>query len=133
MSFKSQQQPVVENTRIVDSIGIDNDRAHQSAEFDQMVPVPAIAGQARGFDAEHSSYFSRADLCYETFESGPLNFAGAGTPEVLIDNLNLMKSKLAGVIGQSILPALALQIVNHLTWRGLSNRDNSTALEQFNR
>jgi hypothetical protein len=57
-----------------------------------MVPVPAIAGQARGFDAEHSSYFSRADLCYETFKSGAFHFAGAGTPEVLIDNLDLMKS-----------------------------------------
>ncbi|HEY6852077.1 MAG TPA: hypothetical protein VI320_38445 [Terracidiphilus sp.] len=43
-----------------------------------------------------------------------------------------MKSKLAGVIGQTILPALALQIVNDLTGRGLSNIDNSTALEQFN-
>jgi hypothetical protein len=44
-----------------------------------------------------------------------------------------MKSKLAGVFGQTILPALALQIVNDLTWRGLSNINNSTALEQFNR
>jgi hypothetical protein len=98
-----------------------------------MVPVPAIAGQARRFDAEYSSHFPRANLCYETFESRPLHFAGAGTSEVLIDDLHLTKSKLAGVIGQPILPALALQIVNDLAWRGLSNINNSTALEQFDR
>jgi hypothetical protein len=58
MSFESQQQSVVKNTRIVDSTGIYNDCAHLSAEFDQMVPVAAIAGQTRCFDAEYSSHFS---------------------------------------------------------------------------
>jgi hypothetical protein len=98
-----------------------------------MVPVPSIAGQTRCFDAQYSSHFSRADLCYKTFEAWPLHFARTGTPEVLIDDLYFMKSKLAGVIGQTVLPALALQIVNDLTGRGLSNINNSTALEKFNR
>ena len=80
-----------------------------------MVPVASIAGQTRCFDAQYSSHFSRADLCYKTFEARPLHFAGTGTPEVLIDDLYFMKSKLAGVIGQTVLPALALQIVNDLT------------------
>jgi hypothetical protein len=98
-----------------------------------MVPVPSIAGEARCFDAQYGSHFSRADLCYKALESRPLHFAGTGTPEVLIDELHFMKSKLAGVIGQAILPTPALQIVNNLTGRGLSNINNSTALKKFNR
>ena len=98
-----------------------------------MVPVSAIACQARCFDAEYGPHLSRADLCHETFKSGSLHFAGPGTSEVLIDDLHLMKSELAGVIGQTVLPALALQIVNDLTGRRLPNINNSTALEQFNR
>jgi len=72
---------------------------------------------------------SRADLCYKALESRPLHFAGTGTPEVLIDDPHLMKSKLAGVVGKTILPPLALQIVNDLTGRRLPNINNSTALE----
>ena len=43
-----------------------------------------------------------------------------------------MKSELACVIGQTVLPPLALQIVNDLAGRGLPNINDSTALQQLN-
>jgi len=44
-ALQPQQQPVVELARIVDPLGIDNQRVHQPAEIEQLVPVPIVAGQ----------------------------------------------------------------------------------------
>jgi hypothetical protein len=48
------------------------------------------------------------------FKSGPFYLARAGTAKVFIDHFDLMETKLACVIGQSILPTLTLLVVNHL-------------------
>src|SRR5271166_6709360 len=40
-------------TRIVDSVLVDEDRADQSTELDQGVPVAAVAGETRSFDRKH--------------------------------------------------------------------------------
>jgi hypothetical protein len=63
--------------------------------------------------------------------TGPLHLARTGTSEVIIDDLHLMKSELAGVIGQTILTALAFEIMQDLAWRRLADIDNRAALQQI--
>jgi hypothetical protein len=41
--------------------------------------------------------------------------AGSRASKILVDNLDLLEAELASVIGQAILPALALLVVNHLS------------------
>ncbi len=42
-----------------------------------------------------------------------------------------MKSELAGMIGQTILPAPDLDVMQDLAWSRLANIDNSAALQQI--
>src|SRR5437764_3956979 len=66
-------------------------------------------------------------------ESRALHLAGARAPEILIDDLDLLEAKLASVVGQAILPALAFLVVNHLSRRGLTNIDDGAPLQMVRR
>ena len=116
-SFEPQQEPIIEDARIVDAIWIDHDGAYQAAEFDEMMPVSAITGQTRSLNAKHGANLSRADFRNQMLESGALHLAGPRATEILVDNLDLLEAKLASVVGQAILPALAFLVVNHLSRR----------------
>lgn len=50
--LKSQQQPVVEHPRILNTVGINHQSASQHAKINEMVPKPVIAGQAGTFPSE---------------------------------------------------------------------------------
>ena len=51
-SAQPQHQAVIDHPRIVDPLRIDQHSTHQSAEFNQMVPVSAVASQAGGLQAK---------------------------------------------------------------------------------
>src|SRR5215469_6186053 len=61
-SAQSEHQAVIDHPRIVDPFRIDQYSTHQPAEFDQMVPVSAIASQAGGLQAK-----DRTDLPFTYF------------------------------------------------------------------
>ena len=46
-ALQSEQQPVVRLPRLVDAIRVDEQRSDQSAQVDEVVPIPAIAGEAK--------------------------------------------------------------------------------------
>ena len=48
-------------------------------------------------------------------ESGSIYLTGSGAAEILIDHLYLLKAKLACIVGKTVLPALALLVVDYLT------------------
>ena len=48
-------------------------------------------------------------------ESRALHLPGSRASKILVDYLDLLEAKLASVVGQTILPALALLDVNHLS------------------
>ncbi len=45
-AFQPKQQAVVEIGRIIDPIGVSNQRIEQRADLQKLVPVPARSGQA---------------------------------------------------------------------------------------
>src|ERR1700693_5856311 len=51
-SFEAQQESIIEDARIVYAIWIDHDGAYQAAEFDEMMPVSTVTGQARSLNAK---------------------------------------------------------------------------------
>jgi hypothetical protein len=59
----AEQQPIVGMARIVDSVLVDDERADQSTELDQRMPVAAITGKTRRLDREHSADTAVADRC----------------------------------------------------------------------
>ena len=65
---------------------------------------------------EYRAHFTGTDIGHEPFESGALDLAGTRTSEIIVDDLDLLESELTGLIGQTVLPPLALQVVSYLHW-----------------
>jgi hypothetical protein len=73
-----------------------------------MMPVPVVAGQARGFEGAHRSDLALAHGRQQLAKAWALLQAGATASQVLIKDDDLGKSQATRVIGQRILPPLAL-------------------------
>jgi len=82
-----------------------------------MMPVSAVTGQAGSLNAKHGAHLSRADFRNQMLEPRALHLAGPRASKILVDYLDLLETKLASVVGQAILPTLALLVVNHLSRR----------------
>jgi hypothetical protein len=54
-------------------------------------------------------------------EPRSLYLTGSGTAEIFVDHLDLLKAKLTRVIRKTVLPALALLVVDDLPRRGLAD------------
>ena len=60
-ALEAQEQPVVEVVGIVNPLGVDDQRRGQCAQVGQVVPVPVVPGQTRGFEGEHRTHLLEAD------------------------------------------------------------------------
>src|ERR1700746_2819795 len=106
--------------RIIDPVLVDNDRGDQSTELDQHMPVAAIAGETRGLDREHRADVSGADCADQTVKAGA-GAAASRAAKVIIDDLDASPAELPSAIGERILSALALLVVDQLIGRRLAN------------
>lgn len=59
-AFQTQQKPVVEQGRVVDTVGIGNQRIGQPRQLDQPMPVGVVARQPLDLEAEHYADPARA-------------------------------------------------------------------------
>ncbi len=50
-ALHAEQQAIVGLTRVIDAVEIDDARVHQAAQLEQVVPVAAVARQARSIEA----------------------------------------------------------------------------------
>ena len=75
--FQPQQHSVIEQTGIVNALGIDHERFCQHAEINQMVPIPIVARQPGGLQSQHRSDFAVANCGQKPGKSWPLMTAGA--------------------------------------------------------
>src|ERR1700680_2925701 len=96
-----------------------------------MMPLPTIARQARGLDAEHGPHCARTHRAHQLLESGPLDHPRSRTSQILVKDHDLLETQLTSVILQSILPTLTLPMMQHLARRGLTNVDNRSACQPF--
>jgi hypothetical protein len=51
-SIQPEEQSIIRQARIVDSFWIDDDYTHDSAQLDQMMPIPTIPRQPGSFDRQ---------------------------------------------------------------------------------
>src|SRR5207245_8325483 len=68
-ALHAKQQPIVGMARIVDSVLVGDERADQSTELDQRMPVAAITGKTRRLDREHSADTAVADRWKQPLEA----------------------------------------------------------------
>jgi hypothetical protein len=84
------------------------------------VPVAGVTSQPRRFDREYGTDAAFADRCQQALEAWPSD-ADAGAAKIIVDDLDCSPAELSGTIGEPVLTAAALQIVQQLIGRRLAD------------
>src|SRR5262252_5101137 len=106
-SLQTQKHPIVDRSGIVDPILIDDQAVHNDTEFQQRMPIAAVASQPRSLDCKHRARGTGADCRKQTLEAGP-GSSVARTTKILVDDDDVLPTESARSRLQSILPASAL-------------------------
>ncbi|BAR63270.1 uncharacterized protein NK6_b_76 (plasmid) [Bradyrhizobium diazoefficiens] len=77
--------------RVVKPFAIRNDHAEHRAQFEKLMPVPVIAGQARSVETHHKAGVAKADLGNELLETMTIHTASTGFAQVLVNHLDATK------------------------------------------
>ena len=131
-ALHAQQQPIVWMAWVVDAVLVNDQRADQAAELEQRVPIAAVARQPRSLDRDHGADPALADRGEQLLEARASD-PGTGAAEIIVDHLDRGPAKRTGAVDQTILPAPALVIVEHLVGRRLADIDKGTAREVLRR
>jgi hypothetical protein len=71
-SIESQQQPVVEERRMIDTVVVADERVGDAAEFQQTIPVGIVPRQTGDLQAEDDAHVSQCDFASEAGEARAL-------------------------------------------------------------
>src|SRR6266436_10268583 len=119
-------------SRIIASVLVDDDGPDKSTELNQRVPVAAVTSQPRRFDREYGTDATFADRCQQSLEARPID-ATAGAAKIIVDDLDCGPAELSRTIGEPVLTAAALRIVQKLISRRLADVDESGAAQVISR
>jgi hypothetical protein len=86
------------------------------------MPVATVAREPRRLDCEHGTDAAFADPRQHAFETRPVDAATRAT-QIVVDNLDSGPAELPGAIGEPVLTALALLIVQELIGCRLTDID----------
>src|ERR1700728_2277443 len=102
--------------RIVESFAVRDQHAEHRAEFEKLMPVAIVAGQARSVEADHEPGITKADFGNQLLKGMTLDVAGAGFAEVLIDDMHapVRPSQSNGPIDQPVLQLGTLLMLTNL-------------------
>ena len=129
-ALEAEQQAIVEQRRMIDAVVVADERVGDAAQFQQAIPIRIVPRQARDFQSEDDAHVSQGHFAGEASEAGALVGAGAGQPEIFIDDDHLLlgPAQLAGSIGQGVLAGGGFAIMLDLARRGLANVNVGGAL-----
>src|SRR5215212_7568204 len=130
-ALEAQQEAVVVEPRVVHAVVVGDEGSGQGADFEQVVPVPAGAREARDLEAEHQADMAEADLGDQPLEAGPLRRRGAGAAEVVVDDDHSRAGppEQAGPVSERVLDPGRLAVVLELLEGRLPDVDNGQPLE----
>ncbi len=128
-ALQPEQEPVVEQPRMVDTIRIADQRVGQAAQVDEPIPVGIVAGQSGYLQAQHQTDMSKGDLGGQPREARSRDCAGSGQTEVFVDDDNPIggPAKLTGLMRQGVLSVGRLAVVLDLGAAGLAQIDDGHA------
>ena len=120
-ALHAQQQAIIRTTGIIDTVEINDAGIDETAQLEQMMPVPAVAGETGGIEAKHSTDLAGAETGDELLEARTRHGSAGGAAEIVVDHLDLAKTPPSGLIDEVVLAALALEMDLHLRLRGLAH------------
>src|SRR5215472_13524567 len=110
-SFEAEQRVIVAMTRRIDRLLIDQHGIDHAAHLDQLLLVPAVAGEPRDLARGNGANFAEADLRHHPLKTGALDAACSGTAKIIIDHLDLGPAKCCQAIAHGVLQRAALPVV----------------------
>jgi len=133
VALHAQEQAVIGQTRIVDSVVVDDTGFDKSAQLEQMMPVTAIAREPRCVLAQNGANLARTQPGNQAIEARARHGSARGSTEVVVDDLNVGEAGPARDINEIILPPLAFQVGHHLRLRRLAHIHDGLAREECRR
>ncbi len=124
--FQPEQEAVVIPVRIVDPVRVGQQRPGQRAQLDQLMPVPARAGQPRHLQAQHQPHMTHRELRDQPREPRPLGRVRRRPAQVLIDHHHPGRrpAQRSRPLSQPVLQPRRLAMISDLLPRRLPDIDN---------
>src|SRR4051794_6590581 len=126
-ALETQEQAVVAKTRRVDHLLVDKQRVDDAAHFNELLPISAVAREARDLPGCHRADLAQADLGDHALEPGARGPAGGRAAEVLVDDLDLRPAELRKTVAHGVLEPPALAVVLNLMSGGLTDVEHRLA------
>ena len=123
---QAEQEPVVVVGRVVEAIGVGQERAESRAQLQELMPVLAGPGQSAHLQAEDQADAVERELGQESLESRASLGRLAALAEIVVDDDHLIArpSQLDGTVGEGVLPRGGFAMVEDLLGRGLPDVDD---------
>ena len=118
-ALHSQQEPVVRAARVINPVEIDDARADKTAEFQQVMPVAAVAGKPRSVEAQHGADVAGAKPRDKPIEARPRHRPARRAPKIVVDDLDVAEAAAARLVDQVVLTPLAFEVGLNLGLRRL--------------
>lgn len=130
-SIQAEQQPVIEQRRMIDAVAVADERVGDTTKFQQPIPVRVVPGEARDFQSENDAHMGQGDFASQARKPGSFVGAGAGQPEIFVDNDHLLfgPAELTGLVGQRVLSSSGFAVVFDLAGCGLADVNIGGALD----
>ena len=129
-ALHAEQQSIVGMARIVDAVLVDDQCADETAELQQRVPVPAVAGEPRRLDRDHGTN-ATSHIAASSFSKPGRAMPPPERPRSSSMTATSLQPSCARSIGEAVLAALALKIVGDLIGGRLANIDDGLTGEVF--
>src|SRR6266404_1961124 len=118
--------------RIIDPVLVYDDGPDKSTELDQRMPVATVAGQPRCLDRKYGADPPLTDRSQQALETRPVD-ARSRAAKIIVDDLDHGPAELPSTIGEPVLTAAALQIVQELICRRLADVNEGAAAQVVSR
>ena len=99
--------------RIIDSILVDDDRADESTELNQCVPIATVACEPRRLDREYSADATLTNRSQQALEPGSADPTARAT-QIIVNDLDRRPTELPRAVSEPVLPSPAFVIVHKL-------------------
>jgi len=104
----------------------------QGAKINEVVPVPSVASQARGLDAEDRTNRAATDSCDQLLKPGRSTKPEPDRPKSS-SMMNTDTKPVPGRVCQGVLPALALGVLEYLSDGRLTHVNNGATTKVLRR
>ncbi len=113
-ALHAEEQPVIRATGVVHTIKVDDASIDETAQFEQMMPVPAVTGETGGVEAKYGTDLAGTEPGDELVEARARHGSAGRTAQIVVDDLDILKSPAARFIDEVVLATLTFEMDLHL-------------------